>query len=420
MGEIKNNDDTDIVVLSDKSRKLVDDFSSQVSSVEPHELITKCEGLIQELDKELLGDAYNSVKLTLQSAWFLGTAFEEVATAQINAETIKKFEKAVHGFKQIELLYPADLGIGMLLYAKGLLDIREGNIPLAIQTFQEAEEHLDNAGKFSQDFKPILDAIRPMTIFVSSYSALKEQNFSKAKAIIGEASNAAEKYSSKYCEENTDPYFIFKAMPHLFRSLLNFHISNNALSLYEYDKILNDVDLFNDCQKASDLLSSVKVFNEGTDLLVGLSEILSNFVPVIRTQASIMKKIFCSNITKDLSELSEQYMKLRKIGDISAKTGPTGEPFIMTSENMITQLKNIERLTRPKKRDFGVFSGLLTTLVFSGLFLVTLCANSFWKLGVNPERLAGICVGLALIAGFGYGALRFRSMFFPTKLPAEE
>ena len=78
---------------------------------------------------------------------------------------------------------------------------------------------------------------------------------------------------------------------------------------------------------------------------------------------------------------------------------------------LLAQTDKFERLARPSRKDFGVFSGLISCGLFVPIFLIVFWARNRFNLTVGAETLLWPCLGLALIGGFGFGAIKFKSFF---------
>src|SRR5205807_2584932 len=91
---------------------------------------------------------------------------------------------------------------------------------------------------------------------------------------------------------------------------------------------------------------------------------------------------------------------------------PDAGRLLRTARGLEQQLDNLERLARPTKRDFGVFSGLIACAMFAPLLATVAIVNSVFSLDIGGTLIIETCVVLALVAGFGLTAIRFRT-FLP-------
>ena len=84
------------------------------------------------------------------------------------------------------------------------------------------------------------------------------------------------------------------------------------------------------------------------------------------------------------------------------------DPYLLNQacNEMESRLENLQRLTRPGKKDFGIYGGLVSCAVFCLLLVVAAIVNRAYKLGANATVVFGACTPLAVLAGYGLAGLR--------------
>jgi len=107
--------------------------------------------------------------------------------------------------------------------------------------------------------------------------------------------------------------------------------------------------------------------------------------------------------------------KIRKASDLFSKAGDEAVVYVRMCDQLYNSVNNLERISKPNKKDFGIFSGLVSCALFLPLFLIISWANWFFKIGLEARTIITSSIVLALIGAFGFGALKFKSLIFPIR-----
>lgn len=416
MGVIEMNEEIGpekSLVVSDATRDVIEANLDVVFNSEPAEMQAAAELLLQSLNEDDQADIYEPMQLALQSVWSYAHAMNGVITGSSTFEqAFELFQQAAEGFDSLRLENLRDLSIGFAIYSQAITDMRQMNISQAIDRLRSVEQYLEHAGKYSRKFKPLIDHMKPETLFASAVRPLQELDFATAGTLTEEAANAADYVADTYYDDDEMEKSVFRGYGHLYRAFYELFLSNRELQLYEFDRIAQNTKLVRKATRAREALVAAKDFSEPVRIAANLSEILELLTEVVQGLAQIMKKVFESRITPERLELGELRQKLQRARDFASKAGPQGAVFIRFSEQLANQTKNLERLVRPTKKDFGIYSGLVAAGVFVLVLLVTAWTNSAFGLGLVAERLITTNLVLALIAGFGFGAVKFRNLIF--------
>lgn len=402
------------LIVNSSVQMQIDEGLDKVFTAEPELMLEVTEQLLGTLDPDQQSEAYEPIKLALESAWHYAHALTGVMTGGLDfAHAVELYNQAANGFNELGIVNLRDLSIGMAYYSQAVVDLRQSNVTLAIERFREVEGYLENAGKFSSKFKPLIDHMKPEMLFASSIPALQQLDFATAQTLTEEASKAAEYTANTYYSEEDPQKLMFNGSAHFYRAFYLIFKSHSDLQQFEYDRIAQDVELIESGRKAREALMAAKTFSEPVRALAEISETLVPLAEVIHSLAKLMKRVFESTFTPDLGELRELRRKLRRASESAAKAGPHAVALVRFCENIANQIKNLERLLRPTKKDFGIYSGLIAAGIFVFLLVATSWANSAFQLGLGANKIITTITALALIAGFGFGAVKFKSLFLP-------
>jgi hypothetical protein len=129
--------------------------------------------------------------------------------------------------------------------------------------------------------------------------------------------------------------------------------------------------------------------------------------------AAFVKSIFASNVkSKDTAQLQDVRARLEKTRELATGPYATWRPQF---DDLLARITHVTALYRPKPRDFGLFAGVIACVSFIVLLAAIGLANRLFSLKLEGSSLVVYSAVLALIAGFGYGAVRFKGLLFGAK-----
>jgi hypothetical protein len=371
--------------------------------------------IVRHIERLGTDDRDSDFELFLQSLWhcFEGLRlireegnFDLAADAQASA---------VAGFERLEIREMTSLSRTLLTHTQAVIEIRRLNVAHAQRLLDEAEKNLRAAGRFEQKYRPLIDHMKPDALFVGAIQALQLADFDSAKSLIARAAESSEEIAGKYYEVGTQSHFAFLGLARFYMAIFSYFQANRDLTRLELDRLVSEPDISANARDAVSLLSQsdlgIVVLRTSRDQSKALVELLE----VSREVARHLRLCLTSSFKHDAKGFQELRAKVRKAADDVSKSGPQALPFLRTCEDLVARINNLERLARPKKRDFGIFSGLISCALFVPLLLAVAWANGAFGIGLEPGMMFSMIAVLALIGGFGFGALRFKGMLFPGK-----
>jgi hypothetical protein len=107
----------------------------------------------------------------------------------------------------------------------------------------------------------------------------------------------------------------------------------------------------------------------------------------------------------DITSLRDEINNLRQAKNYSRRAGMRGQGYQWMIDQLITFSRNLLQAQGPTKQDFGKMSGLISFASFTVL-LLTVHYLASPSGGIGLGYTFGVLI-ISLIAGFGYGALKF-------------
>jgi hypothetical protein len=146
---------------------------------------------------------------------------------------------------------------------------------------------------------------------------------------------------------------------------------------------------------------------------------LSEYLGMAEDLAPLMTKVFAGTFKPDAKTFRQLRLRVAAARDAVAPEGALMLPYLTVCDALDEQLTNLERLATPKPKDFGIYSGVVASITFIPIFVIFAVVNQISNLGASAQLVVSTSLALALIAGFGYGALKFRPLIPGIRLRAK-
>jgi hypothetical protein len=372
------------------------------------------EDAIQALDRQTAGAEFETTQITLRALWNYFEAIRVIKTKGDFVAARKSLQSAKSGFDQMGLDELRDLSIGMGVYAEAVTELQKLNISRALDLFENVKMYLESAGKFGSKFKPLIDHMEPEALFVAAVNAMMTSDFASAKVLTEQASQTAQNMANCYYKTEDPLYCSFHGLARFYKAYYTVNRSFRDFNQFNYNE-LTSKDLEQDAVEAKELMNKGDTNNVIFNNVIYLCECNIQLLCLIRDLAKLMQTIFRSTFKPDPRNLISLKQKIRVAGNAASQAGPQAVALVRFCDQLSIQVDNLERLARPSKKDFGAFSGLIACAAFLPLFLIVSWVNARLGAGLEGSTLITACLVLALIGGFGFGALRFKSLIFPER-----
>ena len=378
----------------------------RVFEMDADEVIPLLQQTIAEVGSPLVP---TELRPLLESLWNFFTAIGFMRAGSF-AEAIPCLDSAAAEFERLGFSHQRDLAIGMTEYCIAVTALRNLNIGAAAEHFAKNKTFLQRAGKFSNRFEMMISLMEPDSLFIAGVQALMALDYANAKVLINQAAEASET-AAKYFEADSPGYCSFMGQAETQRAFFVYSEASRNFNKFDFDAITSGDDLAARARNARDLLKKGDLGSAPVRLLLLLAEGLVPLLESIQELAALMQKLFASTVKADFKTLRPINEKIRTANEHFSKGGAQTVSLVRSCDQLADQMRNLERLARPDKKDFGKFAGLITCALFLPVFLVVSWANSQLHIGLDSYRLMGSCLLLALVGGFGFGALRFKNFF---------
>lgn len=357
-------------------------------------------------------DSFPALRTGLESLWNFFEAIRLIREKGDFAGALDLLPLSAEGFDRVEQRELRDLSVGMGVYARSVVELHALNIGKALELLAEVKDYLRSAGRYGGSFEPMIDHMEPDALFLAGSQSMMSLDLTNAKILFDKAAQASEAVSEKYYEEGEPLYYTFRGIAHFYKAWRAFSQASNEFFRFAYDKVAAEKDLASDAKLARDLLKkgAQDVVYEN---VLHLSKALVQLLELEGELSVLMMSVLHSTFKPDLRILAHLRQKARTASTTVSQAGPQAVGLVRYVEQIAGQIDNLQRLAKPTKRDFGVFSGLVSSALFLPLFLAISWGNSAFFVGLDAATLITTCLILALIGGFGFGALRFKSLIFP-------
>lgn len=366
---------------------------------------------LQALDADQKGSAFESF---LQSLWnhFEGV---RVVTEEGNFNLGMGLEaEAAAGLQQLGIKELESTARALSTYFEAAVEASQLNLNRSMELFASTEDYLRDAGRFGRKFQGFIDHMKPAALFLGAVPALMARDFGTARALVSQASEMARKVAVDYHEEGSPPHFTFLGMASLYEAVYSHYQAQIDLSNLDLDKFAS-ADISASAREAVRLLAQADLANAQVRTQYHVARALVDILEVTKGIAVRMDLCFKAALKPDLQGFRDLKSMSRRAIDHAAKAGPQAVPFSKDCDALLIRIHNLEQLAQPRKSDFGIYSGLISCAIFVAVLIIASWARSAFGLDLEGKTFFLTIVGLALIGGFGFGALRFKSLFLPAR-----
>lgn len=346
-----------------------------------------------------------------QSTWCVLKAVKGIRSQGDYAQADRLFLDAVRGFEECGLAQLRDLAIGLGVYTRACLEFQKKNFGKGVELLASVRDYLQRAGQYGSRFELQIDQMQPDTFFAASVLALLDLDYDSFGVLVHKAAQAAERYAASHCQAGSADADFFRGLAEYHLAYHTFHVNLASFRKLDLDSLPSEDDLVAHAKAASELFEKGDMGNAVHRQLNEVSHAMESLQRAISRGSKQLKGALGHSLRTSLLDLSSVKQLVRESQSHFTKAGADWISLVRTCEELLRLFENAERLVRPRKRDFGAFSGVVSC----GLFLVLLVAVSlldhFAHLHLGPF-VVPLCAGLALAGGFGYGAARFKWLIF--------
>ena len=320
-------------------------------------------------------------------------------------------ESAAAGFQQLGIYELESMSRSMSAYANAVIEVQRLNINRSLELFAATEDYLRKAGRFGRKFQPTIDHMKPEALFIGVIPALLAGDIDSATALTSQAFAASEKVVKTYYETNDPLHFTFLGLAYFYRAIYSYFQAQADLTKLELDKLESE-DLAASAREAERLLAQADLTNIQIQVAHHLAKALVDLLEVTKGIAAHIHLCFKATFKPDARGFADLRMMTRRAIENASRAGPQAVPVVRSCDDLLSRISNVERLARPRKTDFGIYSGLISARLFLPLLVIASWARSAFGFELDGKTFFLAIVGIALVGGFGFGALRFKNFLF--------
>lgn len=406
------NQNENKILISTETTALIEKTVDTVFDADLDFTLPIIEDMIAKLNPQEAGTAYETLKITLESLWNYFEGIRLIRTEGNFIEANERLTSAVDGFDRVSNEALRDLSYAMEYYLAAVISLQGLNLGQFIKALGEIKTYLRKAGKYGRKFEFFIHHLEPEKFFVLAVQTLLSLDFANAKIYIDQAFLAAQNVANTYYEEGDINYNTFMGSAHYYKATFSYFCAINDFNQFEFRKIVDKINLEEDAIWAQYFLTRGDEGNIVIRNVRLMNDCLSYLLKSIRELAEIMQKILNSTFKPELHSLADIKKNILIARDFASEAGPLAVGMVRSCNQLTNQVNNLELLAKPNKKDFGKFSGLVSFALFLPLFLLVSWANFTFEIGLEASLMISSVFFLALIGGFGYGALRFKESLF--------
>jgi hypothetical protein len=353
------------------------------------------------------------IKACIQSLWRFFEGVRLLGT-ESNEEAARFFQRCTNEFERYNIEYLKQLSNALWTEASALEEIRKNNLTQALTMLEEVKKTLKDAGGFGRKYELMIDSLEPDILFLHGQQAASRFDYEQGEIYLNKASQAAEQIATKYYEEDERSFNSIQGIGLFYKALSGYFVTIDQFRRFEFDRVSSIKDLLSLAERAKATLEKgdtecVKIQN-----LILLTDGLSYVLVAIRELANMMQKVLNSTSKADVKKFEHIKQQVSKARQSASKIGQDGVLFMRSCESLYSLVNNLERLAvKPNKKDFGIYSGLISAGLFFPLLFFISWANANYTNGIDPSMIIFASVILALIGGFGLGARKFAGLLSP-------
>lgn len=374
MSENKNRNKA-IACITPETRELIQQKIDKIFDADSDDALPLAENLLQTLDRNKTGKAFEVLQSTLQAAWNFFYAITLIKKENNFIEANKLFQFAADGFDQIGNELLKDLSVGMNTYTAAIIEMGNLNVSRSLELLTEAKNYLRRAGKYSRAFEPMIEHIEPDQFFIAGVQALQKLEFVEAESLIEKASYAAEEVARKYYKEGTPFYFNFLGAARLYKAVYTSFLSLNYLDQFEYDKLVAEQNLAKDAIHAYELLNKGDLKNQIIRNNINIANALARLLEVIDGLARIMQMIFHSTYRPNLENLALLKQKISIANNSAAHAGEKAVTFVKFCNQLSARINNLEKLATSTVNPY--FGQPTKSTIITDIFVLMPFLNDF-------------------------------------------
>ena len=328
------------------------------------------------------------------------------AVAGHQSEAFENLKKAL---PLINLLPDAEIKLilkTIISFCEGMIRLLDGNAHGAFPYFNVSADILEKMSYFNPYLQKSCYLYKAACYVSIARACLNNGDVEGAESKVGSLNNH---YSQllKLLKENNEEDIIYYS--EIYGSKVEFSIVFALIDLqcFDFDNMERRLNIASEAaSKVQILISNIK-YDDQQRILKSLL-IMYN---VLKDLLDIVKNVFANRnpLTKSqINKLKNIQTDLFNAKNLSREAGIRGQGLVITINRIIDIQSNLLRIGKINKRDFGRFSGIISLV--SLVLLIVIVHLIIRPPGFNKPIIFFGELIISLVAGFGYGALRFKSL----------
>ncbi|MGD2094029.1 MAG: hypothetical protein PVH77_03375 [Phycisphaerales bacterium] len=398
---------TQTVTPTDEEGRIIEEVKEEIFDANVGDELSMVEDLIQEWLPEAEGTVIEGF---LKSLWNYFYAVKLIREERDYYKISSLTETAAKGFQGTGQQELASLAEAVKAHATAITELRKFNVHRAIEFFKSTAGYFKQAGIYSNSSQPIMDHMKTDLLFSAMMQASQMPDPNLAEILMKQASTASQKVAEQYYEAGTSEHSTYQGLAHFYKAIFALNRVLRDLNNFQYEKLIGNKELAEEAKQARALLKQGNVEDTNISNCLNICNAFIEISEVITMLSSLVLSAFKSSAKADPDTMQKLKDRVHLAISWASQAGPQGVMYIGLCEDLHKKIQNFELFTKQSKKNFIKCSLLSAAALLLPLFIGAFWANGTFNANIGNITLFSYSVAVALVAGLGYNALKFKKI----------
>jgi hypothetical protein len=217
--------------------------------------------------------------------------------------------------------------------------------------------------------------------------------------------------AEQYYKAGTLEHSTYQGLAHFYEAIFALNRVFRDLNNFQYEKLAGNKELAEEAKQALALLKEGNVEDINIRNCLNICEAFIEISEAITTLSGLVLSAFKSSAKTDPDTMQKLKERVHSAISLASQAGPQGIMYVGLFEGLCKKIQNFELFTRQKKKNSIKCSLLGTAALLILLFVGASWVNGTFNANIGNLTLFSYSLVVALTAGFGYNALKFKKIY---------